>query len=1040
MKSYYLLSFLFFSTFLGFGQSPNSSFSTSLPVESGHLNVCVNDLVEFYNTSTNTSSASTYSWNFGGGASPANSNAFSNIVVSYSQVGNFVASLQVNNNNGQPVSIFSLNITVLPIPTGGLSLANQGNGFSTSTYNGITVFKNCTALDSTIFSFNATSTMGSSQLISWGDGTSSTVVNANSLSHQYGIGQFNLTYTLTAANGCAQTYSYIVFNGSSPVITVSGSGQNTCVPFPYPIDIIANDVPISYYVSYSDQTNPLSFTTNNDTTISHVFNTSSCGQDYFFSSFLPPIPNAYSATIVAQNLCSNNGFPTVITIGPITISQGVEPLIEMSPDSPVCLNESIVFDNSSISGLNITADGCDSSYHFFWRMQEGAGYSLMNGQWGSDNGFAFDTFDPSEWTNGSESIELQFQTPGLYHLQLFVGSPCGLDSVVKSFEIKPLSSVEINLANQTICSGNTIQEVIFTSVVPDYNIYWEITDSQNVSGWPQNQGMGSSPLSIADWVLVNNGSETGYVDISASVGCTVVPPSVHRIFVNPQGNVMVNPPTQSICNNSETDIQISSNINDAVFVWEVDDSGSNIVGASDGTGEEITQLLTNSSNDFDTIYYHVAISNSACPGLEGQAMVIVQPDLVIQDLTDLILCPETQVNEIIFFSNIDGASFHWENSNAAVGLNQSGNGNIPVWVAENNGLNIESAEVTVFGSFNNCPEVSVDFSIDVYPIPTFSYELNPPSGLGCISPVSILGATNISNPNWAWNGPVILSGNNSNAPLVNQSGTYEVVIVDNISNCQSQFEVEVEPPNTVQLVMVEKEDISCWGINDGSIEVNAVGGVVQFQWTPSVSNSNSAQDLSAGSYTIEAINEDGCLDQLNIDIFEPSALEIFLVDSATSQCGEQNGSLVANATGGVPGYSYQWSNGVSSMENLSIDEGVYSLTVTDNNNCEVESEFTMTCVEFPDIVPYQFISPNNDGQNDSWILLNLDEYERAEIFIFNRWGSLVYQSDNYQNDWKGTCNTCSNSEEVLPSATYYYKIVTNKKSKPDFTGFIEIQP
>jgi gliding motility-associated-like protein len=100
----------------------------------------------------------------------------------------------------------------------------------------------------------------------------------------------------------------------------------------------------------------------------------------------------------------------------------------------------------------------------------------------------------------------------------------------------------------------------------------------------------------------------------------------------------------------------------------------------------------------------------------------------------------------------------------------------------------------------------------------------------------------------------------------------------------------------------------------------------------------------------------------------------------------------------------------------------------------------MPCVEFPDIIPYQFISPNNDGQNDTWILQNLDEYERAEIFIFNRWGSLVYRSDNYQNDWKGTCNTCSDSIEILPSATYYYKVVTNKKSKPDFTGFIEIQP
>ena len=123
-----------------------------------------------------------------------------------------------------------------------------------------------------------------------------------------------------------------------------------------------------------------------------------------------------------------------------------------------------------------------------------------------------------------------------------------------------------------------------------------------------------------------------------------------------------------------------------------------------------------------------------------------------------------------------------------------------------------------------------------------------------------------------------------------------------------------------------------------------------------------------------------------------------------------------------------------------LANGNYSVVVSDANDCEKQLDLEMPCVQFPDIIPFQFISPNEDGKNDYWVLQNLEEYENAEVFIFNRWGSLVFHDDHYQNDWRGTCNKCSSDAEVLPSATYYYKVVTNKKSKSDFTGFIEIQP
>ena len=47
------------------------------------------------------------------------------------------------------------------------------------------------------------------------------------------------------------------------------------------------------------------------------------------------------------------------------------------------------------------------------------------------------------------------------------------------------------------------------------------------------------------------------------------------------------------------------------------------------------------------------------------------------------------------------------------------------------------------------------------------------------------------------------------------------------------------------------------------------------------------------------------------------------------------------------------------------------------------------------------ITPNEDGKNDVFEILNSSCCQSIAIKVFNRWGNMVYQSDDYQNDWKG---------------------------------------
>jgi len=87
----------------------------------------------------------------------------------------------------------------------------------------------------------------------------------------------------------------------------------------------------------------------------------------------------------------------------------------------------------------------------------------------------------------------------------------------------------------------------------------------------------------------------------------------------------------------------------------------------------------------------------------------------------------------------------------------------------------------------------------------------------------------------------------------------------------------------------------------------------------------------------------------------------------------------------------------------------------------------------------QGFSPNGDGVNDYFELLDLDRYPDAMLKVYNRWGAEVFSSDHYQNDWDGRPTSAIFGDGVLPAGTYYY-IVDLKDGKGPFTGYVYIKP
>ncbi len=114
---------------------------------------------------------------------------------------------------------------------------------------------------------------------------------------------------------------------------------------------------------------------------------------------------------------------------------------------------------------------------------------------------------------------------------------------------------------------------------------------------------------------------------------------------------------------------------------------------------------------------------------------------------------------------------------------------------------------------------------------------------------------------------------------------------------------------------------------------------------------------------------------------------------------------------------------------LLTSSGVYTDTLTTDNGCDSIVSLYL------DIDPCEFeisniLTPNNDGQNDTWQINDLNKIADCIVTVYNRWGQSVYNSTGYQNSWDGT-----KDGELLPDGVYFYSIVGENI---EYTGAINL--
>ena len=147
---------------------------------------------------------------------------------------------------------------------------------------------------------------------------------------------------------------------------------------------------------------------------------------------------------------------------------------------------------------------------------------------------------------------------------------------------------------------------------------------------------------------------------------------------------------------------------------------------------------------------------------------------------------------------------------------------------------------------------------------------------------------------------------------------------------------------------VSATNVSCFGGNNGSAKVSITSGTppYQFSWNNGAyGNDSNIVNLTADSLQINVTDANTCLTDTTISISQPTQIVIQLTGTRQTNVlcnGGNNGELVVTASGGTPGYTFNWSNQFIGTDNTTLTAGNYMLIVVDNNACADTATYVIT--------------------------------------------------------------------------------------------------
>ncbi len=204
------------------------------------------------------------------------------------------------------------------------------------------------------------------------------------------------------------------------------------------------------------------------------------------------------------------------------------------------------------------------------------------------------------------------------------------------------------------------------------------------------------------------------------------------------------------------------------------------------------------------------------------------------------------------------------------------------------------------------------------------------------------------------------------------AGNYTLTLTDS-QNCSTTKNIELVEGPFISLIVESKNNVSCFGLNNGSFTLSGNGGTAPYSYSVNGNLSLNANydNLSPGTYNIFVTDANGCISEdQDINIEEPTVLSYSVEEVAVRCFGEDNGSALVHPTGGTAPYQYLWSNGNTTALAANLAAGTYSLTLSDALNCE---SLINVNIESPAALNSSFSTEDNPCFGDQVGEIRLDQ-------------------------------------------------------------------
>lgn len=210
--------------------------------------------------------------------------------------------------------------------------------------------------------------------------------------------------------------------------------------------------------------------------------------------------------------------------------------------------------------------------------------------------------------------------------------------------------------------------------------------------------------------------------------------------------------------------------------------------------------------------------------------------------------------------------------------------------------------------------------------------------------LSVLANGGVGAFNYIWSGTGLSGNQQTNlAP-----GAYEIVAQDQ-NGCSDTLLSNITAPPVLQLQVSTLQHPTCFGQANGSVALNTTGGTAPYTylWQGSQDIQAAIQQLTAGSYTCMVTDANACTQQITINLLNPPALQVQLMNTISTICGQANGGLQIQYNGGSGSLNAIWSNGQTGGILQNVTAGPYTVSIHDSLGCSIVQNYVVPNINAP---------------------------------------------------------------------------------------------